>query len=231
MRVAGFLKTSLLDWDGMVSAVLFLPGCNFRCPFCQNADLVMGESGKVDMEAVETYLVEHSDFLDGVVITGGEPTLQPDLLQLIKWLRGLGMKIKLDTNGTRPEVLDDLLGAGLVDYVAMDVKAPLDNRYTSLCGVEPDLGAIHRSIDIIMSSGVDYEFRTTVVPILLKEGDVEDIARAITGARKYVLQQFVPGTTLDPKLSLLDPYTGQRMLDMAKLARKHVRKVLLRGDV
>jgi len=231
MRIVGFLKTSLLDWDGKVSAVIYLEGCNFRCPFCHNRDIVLpGRIEEVPFDRIKEYLVENADFLDGVVISGGEPTLNPDLLSLIKEIRSLGLEVKLDTNGTNPDMLDDLLGAGMLDYVAMDVKAPLDERYSHLSGVDGDPELIRRSIGLIMSSGVDYEFRTTVVPVLIKEDDVEEIARAVKGARKYVLQQFRPNVTLDAKLEALDPYPASRIRAMAETVRPYVRKVIIRGD-
>lgn len=233
MRVVGFLKTSLLDWDGMVASVIYLPGCNFRCPFCHNADLVMrsGELPEIDMKAVEGYLNENIDFLDGVVITGGEPTIHSDLPELIKRLRRIGVKVKLDTNGTNPEMLEDLINSGLLDYVAMDIKAPLTGKYNDLSGVHTPVENLKRSITIIMDSGIDYEFRTTVVPVLLKENDIEQIAAYIGGAKKYALQQFRPGDTLDIKFSKLDPYPSHRLREMAERARPYVRKVVIRGNV
>jgi pyruvate formate lyase activating enzyme len=233
MRIVGLIKTSLLDWDGKVTSVIYLAGCNFRCPFCHNADLVLrpAEMPEVDMDALEEYLQEQADFLDGVVVTGGEPTLNEDLPQLIKWLRDKGLKVKLDTNGTNPDMLEDLLDAGMLDYVAMDIKAPLDESYNDLSGVDAPLEQLKRSISIIMDSGVDYEFRTTVVPILLKEEDIERIAAFIGGARRYALQQFRPGVTLDEKFSVLDPYPAARIRDMAERAGRYVRNVVIRGDV
>ena len=231
MKIVGFLKTSLLDWDGKVSAVIYLEGCNFRCPFCHNKDIVLSnENEEVPFDMIRGYLEENSDFLDGVVVSGGEPTLNRDLHVLIGEIRDMGLMVKLDTNGTNPDMLDDLLGAGMLDYVAMDVKAPLDERYRNLCGVEGKLEEMGRSIKLIMSSGVDYEFRTTVVPILLKEGEIEEIAKTIEGARKYALQQFRPAVTLDEKLNALEPYPVSRIRAMAEIAKGHVRKVIIRGD-
>ena len=127
-RIAGFNRTSLLDWDGCVTAVIYLPSCNFRCPFCHNRELVLTPEvyEDVPLEFVEDYISENREFLDGIVITGGEPTIHRDLPELVKRIKALGMKVKLDTNGTNPEMLKDLIDAGLIDYVAMDLKAPLD---------------------------------------------------------------------------------------------------------
>ena len=231
MRIVGFIKTSLLDWDGKVTSVVFTSGCNFRCPFCQNVDVVEGHLDEVEMDRIDEYVNENSDFLDGVVITGGEPTLHRDLHELIKHFKDMGVMVKLDSNGTNPDMLDDLIGANLIDFVAMDVKAPLDERYSTLCGTEAPLEDLKRSIDIIMSSGIDYEFRTTVVPVLHKEGDIEEIAECISGARKYALQQFVPSKTLDPSMQNLDPFPAATLHRMAERAKRHVRRVVLRGDV
>ncbi|MCG7840958.1 MAG: anaerobic ribonucleoside-triphosphate reductase activating protein, partial [Methanomassiliicoccales archaeon] len=174
-RIVGFAKTSLLDWDGMVATTVYLQGCNLRCPFCHNVDLLStnAEVNEVPWGSIEEYLLENNDFLDGVVITGGEPTLNEDLPELISRVRALGLKVKLDTNGTNPDMLDDLIKAGLLDFVAMDLKGPLDLKYDQLCGTAVDLVAIKRSINMIMTSGIDYEFRTTVVPHYLDAQDIE----------------------------------------------------------
>ncbi len=231
MRFAGFIKTTLLDWDGKVACTAYLPGCNYRCPFCHNKDLVLDPEGnqEIDGEDILRYVEEHGDFLDGVVISGGEPTLHPELHRFIKELRSRGMKIKLDTNGSRPDVLEDLLGAGLVDFVAMDVKTALNERYALAAGVEVNLDDLRRSIKVILDSGVDHEFRTTVVPHIVTEEDIDSIAEEIRGARLYALQQFRPTVTLDENLSVLDPYPESEMLAMAKQAQAELRKVVLRG--
>lgn len=230
-RIVGFAKTSLLDWDGMVATTIYLQGCNLRCPFCHNPDLVSttAEVDEMPWEMVEGYLRENSDFLDGVVITGGEPTLNEDLPDMIRKIRKLGLKVKLDTNGTNPDVLEDLVRSKLLDFVAMDLKAPLDHQYSQLVGADVDLDAVKRSIHILMTSGIDHEFRTTVVPHYLNPGDVERMAAFIGGAKKYALQQFKNDRTLDKRLSQISPFTESEMLGMAETARKYVRKVVLRG--
>ncbi len=232
MKVAGFIKTSLLDWDGFIVSTVYLPGCNFRCPFCHNPQLVVGvvdDEEQIDWSQVEGYLRENRDFLDGVVVSGGEPTLHHDLHSMLKSIKALGLKVKLDSNGTRPEVLDDLIGAGLVDFVAMDIKAPLDRRYDQLCGVEGQAEKVKTSVKLVIDSGVDHEFRTTVVPIMVKEDDIEDIARSLRGARRYTLQQFRPKVTLDPNLGALEPYPVSVLRRMSETAREHVANVRVRG--
>ncbi len=233
VKIIGFIKTSLLDWDGHVVAVLYLPGCNLRCPFCHNREIVQspGSMEEVPFEEVENYVRDNVEFLDGIVVTGGEPTIHPDLPKLLSRLKALGTKVKLDTNGTNPDMLEDVLEAGLVDYVAMDIKAPLDEKYDDLAGVPVPLDKIKRSIEVIRASGVDHEFRTTVVPILLAPSDVERIAAYIGGARKFAIQQFRPGNTLDPNLGVVKPYPRGTVLGMAEGAKRYVRKVVIRGDV
>ncbi len=233
MKVAGFLKSSLLDWDGRVTSVIFLPGCNFRCPFCHNADLVLfpEKASEVDQRGMMGYLEENSDFLDGVAITGGEPTIHPDLPDLISRIRSLGLQVKLDTNGTNPDMLRDLIDANMIDGVAMDVKGPLDERYDKFSGVKTPLEKVKRSISLIMDSAIDQEFRTTVVPHMVHEEEIEAMAAFIGDARRYALQQFRNGNTLDPKFSRIDPYPAERLKSMAELAKQYVRSVVIRGDI
>lgn len=222
-----------MDWDGHVSAVVYLPGCNFRCPHCHNREIVLdpGSLSEVPWEEIESYVRENMEFLDGVVVTGGEPTMHRDLPQLLVRLKALGTKVKLDTNGSFPEMLQDIIDSELVDYLAMDIKAPLDEKYQNLAGTAADLERIARSIEIIRSSGIDHEFRTTVVPILVTPQDVERIAAYIGGARKYAIQQFRPENTLDPNLAVVRPYSAGMVLGMAEKARMYVPKVIVRGDV
>ncbi|HIJ00435.1 MAG TPA: anaerobic ribonucleoside-triphosphate reductase activating protein [Candidatus Methanomethylophilaceae archaeon] len=231
MKVAGFLKTSLLDWEGKVVSTIYLSGCNLRCPFCHNPELITPhkDSECIPWEEVERYLRINDDFLDGIVISGGEPTINPDIYRLLRRLKELNFEIKLDTNGTTPEILDDLIGAGLVDFVAMDIKGPLDHRYDDLCGKEAMAESVKKSVKVVIDSGIDHEFRTTVLPVYLKEKDIEDIARSLVGAKRYVLQQFRPKVTLDPKLSAIDPLPESRLRTMADIARKYVKEVKVRG--
>ena len=231
MKIGGFIKTTLLDWEGKVACTIYLTGCDFRCPYCHNRDLVLhpDQVEGVDEKKMLEYIEENSDFLDGVVISGGEALINAGTLPLIKKLRKLGMKIKIDTNGNHPDVLEDLLGAGLVDMVAMDIKTSLNERYNSATGSKVDAENIRRSIDIVMSSAPDYEFRTTVVPIFVKPEDIENICKEIKGAKKYRLHQFRPKNTLDEALSVLDPYPESKVLGMAEIARKYVKDVKIRG--
>jgi pyruvate formate lyase activating enzyme len=233
MKIIGFIKTSLLDWDGHVVSTIYLPGCNFRCPFCHNRDAVLDPEGfdEIPFSEVEEYIRSNLEFIDGVVVSGGEPTLHSDLPDLIRRLKKIGTKVKLDTNGTNPDMLKDLIDSDLIDYVAMDLKAPLNEKYDDLSGVSVDLDKIKRSIEILESSGVEHEFRTTVVPILLTAQDVEAIAAYIGGTRKFALQQFRGDNTIDPNLKLAKPFSKAAVRAMAENAKQYVRKVVIRGDV
>ncbi|MDH7508982.1 MAG: anaerobic ribonucleoside-triphosphate reductase activating protein [Methanomassiliicoccales archaeon] len=233
MKIVGFSKTSLIDWDGCVASTVYLPGCNFRCPACHNRDLVIDPDSleEIPTQEIESYLRANGDFIDGVVITGGEPTIHRDLREVITWLRSLGMRIKLDTNGSRPEVIEELLEDELLDFIAMDIKAPLNDKYEDVCGTTVPLEKIKRSISLIMESGIDYEFRTTVVPIFLNENDIESIAAFIGGAKKYALQQFRPKNTIDERLTALNPYPAEKIRKMAEVAKSYVKRVVIRGEV
>jgi len=182
--------TTLIDYPGKVATTLFTVGCTFRCPFCHNPELVDPDrfAPALDSDEILDRLRERADFIDGVVITGGEPTIHPSLPTFLRFLKKLGLLVKLDTNGSRPEVLRALLDEGVLDCVAMDVKAPFD-RYDELAGVDADAGAIEASIELILDLAPDHEFRTTVAPTLGRT-DVRRIAERLGGAKRYVLQAF-----------------------------------------
>ncbi len=231
MELKGWVRTSLIDYPDHIATVLFTGGCDFRCPMCHNADLVMrpGAIPTLPEEKVWDFLSQRAGLVGGVVVTGGEPTLQPDLVPFLRRVRERGLDVKLDTNGYRPDVLAALLDEGLVDYVAMDVKAPPE-KYPLLAGrADLDLARVERSIDLLRGSDLSYEFRTTVVPGLLVEQDVEELARWIAGAQRYVLQQFRPLGTLDPALEAVSPYPLKRLQGMAERAAKWVKRVVVRG--
>lgn len=192
MKICGLNKTTLLDYPGMVAATIFLGGCNFRCPFCQNGALVMhpDTEPEMDPEEVINFLKKRRGILDGVCITGGEPTLAPDLADFLRKIKELGYLIKLDTNGARPKVVKALAADGLIDKVAMDIKTCL-SRYPVLSGIAaPDLSAISESVDFLMNGKLDYEFRTTVVKELHSKDDFVEIGKWIAGAKAYYLQAY-----------------------------------------
>lgn len=230
MRLKGWVRTSLIEYPAHIATVLFCGGCNFRCPACHNAHLVLRPEEVPDLapEEVWAFLSRRAGLVDGVVITGGEPTLQDDLIPFLHKVRKQGVDIKLDTNGYHPNVLTMLLERELVDYVAMDVKAPVE-KYHVLAGRDDlDIALLEHSIALLRESGLPYEFRTTIVPGLLDEDDVEEIARWIAGAAHYVLQQFRPLNTLDPTFEMISPYPVERLRAMARLASRWVTHTTVR---
>ncbi len=196
MNIGGFHPASFNDFPGRVAAVIFTRGCNFRCPGCHNAGLIdpadpADPAGSQGYEAREIMarLAARKGKLGGVVISGGEPTLQPDLLTCCLQLRAMGLAVKVDSNGSRPEVLQQLLAAGAVDYLAMDIKAPLA-KYPELAGVKVDTAALRRSIALIAASGITHHFRTTAVAALLTPTDLEEIRRLVPAGSPHKIQQF-----------------------------------------
>jgi pyruvate formate lyase activating enzyme len=229
--IRGIIETSFLDWDGKVVMVLYTPSCNLKCPFCHNWELMDNPSRYPEKtwDDIKLLLEEYSDFLDGVCVTGGEPLLEPDLEELLQNVKNMGKLVKLDTNGTLPDVLSRLIEKGLIDYIAMDIKMPPDKRYIQAAGVKIDLKKIKKSISLIMNSGIDYEFRTTVVPTIHTKEDIVDIARHIKGAKKYVLQQFAPFHARDEKLQELKPYENEVLADIADECSQFVENMIVRG--
>ncbi len=233
LEIKGFVETSLCDWDGCISSVVFLPRCNFRCPFCQNGELILdwNELATVDLDTVAGYLTSHSEWIDGVVITGGEPTIWDDLARLAGRFKELGMGVKLDTNGSRPEAVRELIRLGLVDYLAMDIKAPLDERYHEAAGVKVPLEKIRESIEIISGFGDAYEFRTTLVPGLVGEEEIRLIGEAVEGAKRLVLQRFVPENSLDNRFRRAVPFQDSFVTHLLEIAGSHVETCFYRGKI
>ena len=193
MTIHGFQKLTLVDYPGKCACILFSGACNFRCPFCQNGGLVLHPENEpvIDENEIFSFLEKRRRLLEGVVVTGGEPTINKDLIPFLSRIKALGYSVKLDTNGYLPSVLRDAVESGCVDYVAMDIKTSLD-EYSRLSGVETDTSRIEESIDYLLSGKVDYEFRTTVVNPLHKRENFEKIGKRIKGCRRYFLQSFVP---------------------------------------
>ncbi len=231
MNLRGWVRTSLIEYPGHIATVLFTGGCDLRCPMCHNAGLVLhpDEFPLLDEDEVWAFLERRAGLVDGLVVSGGEPTLQPDLALFLRRVREHGLATKLDTNGCHPDVLAALLDEGLLSTVAMDVKAP-PRKYGLLTGRDGlDVARIAQSIELLRGSAVDYEFRTTVVPGLLDEADVVEIARWLSGAARYVLQSFRPSVTLDPALATVSPYSLSQLESMAEQARRWVSEVGVRG--
>jgi pyruvate formate lyase activating enzyme len=192
MKICGFNKTTLLDYPGKVAASVFLGRCNFRCPFCHNSSLVLhaDQQPEISRKEILDFLKKRQGILDGVCISGGEPTLAEDLADFLKEIKELGYEIKLDTNGSRPYVVKKLIKDGLVDKIAMDIKACPDN-YQALSGLKyPDMGPIRETAALLMENKIDYEFRTTVVKELHTEKDLRQIGRWLAGAKAYYLQAY-----------------------------------------
>ncbi len=229
MRLCGLQKLTALDFPGRIACTVFTPGCNFRCPFCHNAALVTAgvEPEAIDEEEIFDYLQKRRGLLDGVVVTGGEPLMQPDLAAFLRRVKELGYLVKLDTNGSFPNRLRPLIEEGLVDYVAMDIKNSPE-KYASTCGLRlVDWGSIEESIKIIKSSGVDYEFRTTAVAQLHSDEDFESMGELIKGAKSWFIQNFVDSGGLIG--SGLSAPAKKDLLRWAELASKFVENVELRG--
>lgn len=198
MRIGGLQPSSLIDFPGTVAAVIFTVGCNFRCPYCHNPDLVLeSPEREYTEEEILVFLLARKGLLPAVVITGGEPTMHEDLPRFIKKIKMLGYRVKLDTNGTNPAMVRSLVEDKLVDYIAMDIKAPRA-RYPEIVGAAVDFEAIRTSVEYLLTGAVEYEFRTTVVRSQLSPSDLEDIGKEIRGAKRYFLQQFQPAITLHP---------------------------------
>jgi pyruvate formate lyase activating enzyme len=232
--VKGFEKMSLNDWDGMVVSTLYLGGCNFRCPYCHNSELVLfpDDFATLDVSEALSYVTQHNDFLDGVVISGGEPCTHRDLSDLAELCRGTGVRVKLDTNGSNPDLIESLIRRDLVDYVAMDIKAPLDfESYSRSAGItDPRLvERVRDCVDLLLDGKVDYEFRTTVVPALHRASDLERIADQIRGARRFAIQNFKARTPIDPQYLDETPYNSERLEEFQKMAAACVEECLLRG--
>ena len=219
MKTKGLQKLTLLDYPGRLAATVFLGGCNFRCPFCHNASLVVhGDNNEISEQELFSFLESRRGKLSGVCITGGEPTLNPQLPTFINKIRALGYSVKLDTNGTNPDMLESLINDGLVDYVAMDIKSSRP-RYAALCGVpEFDAAAVERSVEILLAGKVKYEFRTTVVRELHTAADFVAIGEWIKGARAYFLQPFKDsGDIIEDGFSSYSEAEISALLDVVKM--------------
>ena len=223
----GLVKSSLIDYPEKISAIVFTQGCNFRCSYCHNPELLKFGSTDFSTEEILAFLGKRIGKLDAVVITGGEPTLQKDLKGFIQEVKSMGFLVKLDTNGTAPALLKELIDEGLLDYVAMDIKAPLD-KYSFITQVKGLEEKIKQSIEILLSGVVDYEFRTTVVKSILSVEDFENIAELISGAKRYYLQKFVVSKILDKSLEGETSYTDEEFKPIMEMLKTKIGEVGLR---
>lgn len=232
MHLGGLQKSSLVDYPGKLSSVIFFAGCNFDCPYCHNPGLVRGCEGcaaDITADHIGEFLQQRQGFLDGVVVSGGEPTLQSDLADLCKKIKGFGYPVKLDTNGSRPKVLQRLIDEGLVDYIAMDLKTdPVLYRSYIKPDCSPD--PILASIRILMDSGIDYEFRTTCVKPIVTIETIQHMSHLIQGARLYALQRFRNSEVLHPEFfgGIENEYSDTELMRLKVAAEPHVKNCILR---
>ncbi|MCL4382463.1 MAG: anaerobic ribonucleoside-triphosphate reductase activating protein [Patescibacteria group bacterium] len=238
IKIKGLQKTTLLDYPGKVAAIIFVAGCNFRCPFCHNSDLVLRPETlpEIKEEDFFIFLKNKRQLLDGIVVTGGEPTLYEDLPAFIKKIKKLGFLIKLDTNGTNPGMVKDLLAQKLLDYVAIDYKGPLIKYYKYTNTTNKQINKqISECINILIKSGLDFELRTTVVPTLHNREDLIEMAKDLSSiihnpsSIKWFLQQFNPGQCLDKSFEKLKPYPKEFFDKVLPKLRKLIPKTELRG--
>jgi len=224
MLIGGLHEITFIDYPGKLSCTVFCLGCSFKCPFCYASELVLPEKIKFQPRIPEknffNFLKNRKELLEGVVICGGEPTINEDLPKFIKKIKGLGFLVKLDTNGSNPEMLEDLIKKKIIDYAAMDIKAPKD-QYGLIVGMNDSWNAgkidnVQKSIDILKEGNVDYEFRSTIVPSLHTKDDVIEMAKWIRGAKKYYLQNFKPSKTINPEFENIKPYPDEYLLEIQK---------------
>lgn len=225
LKIAGIQKTTLLDYPTKVAAIVFTQGCNFRCGYCHNPELL--EQNKITEILPEnfiSFIKTREGKLDGVVITGGEPTIQSGLYDFIKKIKNLNFSVKLDTNGTNPQILEKLLNENLIDYVAMDIKAPLE-KYSEITGTNVNTNNIRTSINLILNSYIEYEFRTTVLKSQLKFKDFDKIGQTINGAKLYYLQKFVPNKIYNESLITHTTYNNEELQEICNHLKQYVREV------
>ncbi len=212
MIIGGLQKFSLIDYPGKTCAIIFTRGCNFRCQYCHNPELVIPEkyASEIPLSQIYDFLESRRGKLDAISITGGEPTQHSDLIEVMKKIKNMGFLVKLDSNGSRPEVFEKIIDEKLADYLAMDIKAPLED-YSKIMGWPVPVEKLKKSIELIMNSGIDYEFRTTIVKSLTSKDDLRKIAKTIQGAKNYFLQKFIPTKLNNPSLMEEASYSDEEL--------------------
>ncbi len=230
LKIGGIHKFSLIDFPSRISAVLFIQGCNLRCPYCHNRHLVLPEyfGYTIGIDEVFRFLESRKKMIEGIVISGGEPTIYKNIPEFIKKIKDLGYLVKLDTNGTNPEVLKNLIEEKLVDYVAMDIKGS-GVKYEYLTGSSVNMDKIKKSVEILLQSDIEYEFRTTLIKDLLTYNDIIKIGQMIKGAKRYALQNFVPSENLiDKRLKGKTGFSEKERNRLKKTLKKYVKEIILR---
>lgn len=233
MIISGFQNTTLLDYPGHVAATVFTGGCDFRCPFCHNGDIVLDVKNQYDVSEILAFLRKRKNVLEGVCVTGGEPTLQKDIAEFLYHIKNIGLKVKLDTNGNNPRMLERLIEGHLVDYIAMDIKSSLE-KYAVAIGIKDfDTDNIKESVDIIMKSGLDYEFRTTIVKGVHEKADIVEAAKLIANAKAYYLQSYKENENtifnMLKKENIYGSFNKQDLLDILESVKEYVPNTQLRG--
>lgn len=231
MRILGFTETSLIDWDGKITSVVFVGGCNFCCPYCHNREIATDDPSlpSIQWAEIRALIERKQGWIDGVVVTGGEPMMHPEVFDICAGIKSLGAQVKMDTNGSFPYPLKKLISLRLVDFVAMDVKAPLHRRYSVAVGRRLELSPLRRTIKLLVESGVGHEFRITLVPGLVDPDDIPELGRTLHGARSVVLQQFDPERAPVKAYQEKKPYTLAQAESMAQEFKTFVSSVKLRG--
>jgi len=229
MKIGGLQKVSLIDYPGLISAIIFLQGCNFKCSYCHNPELVDSKLFQpcIKEKEVLDFLNTRKGKLDAVTITGGEPTIHDDLAPFIKQIKKMGFAVKLDTNGSQPQVIKNLLAEKLLDFIAMDIKAPLE-KYKEIVKTQVNPDSIKESIRLILKSKIPHEFRTTVVESQLEENDILQIGKLIPGANHYALQKFVPAKVLEKKFLKEKSYPDEIFQKIKKNLEHHIPSVTIR---
>jgi len=230
MMIKGFQKLSLIEYPGKIVAIVFVGKCDFRCPFCYNVDLVKNYKKLPDIseKKIIDFMSKRKGLLDGIAITGGEPTVHKGLPVFIEKIKDMGFLVMLETNGSNPKILERLIKRKLIDYVAMDIKAPLE-EYDKATGVRVNKEKIQESIDIIRNSGIDYEFRTTVIPKFFNKKDAIAIGKWLKGSKRYYLQQFRSDKTLDKSFEKVKPYPPEKLKEFAEIMKPFFGFVSVRG--
>lgn len=231
--IRAMIETSLIDWDGKLTTVLFFDKCNFMCPFCQNWELILHPEKfpVVEWSDIEKRLTAKKKWIDGVVLTGGEPLVyEEEVADICAEIKARGFLVKLDTNGAFPKQLTRLIATKLVDYVALDIKAPVDDEYSRATGREADVASINESLNILLQDKVDYEIRTTCVPGLINDKAIGQIGAKIIGAKRWYLQQYVPTNAYLEEYRMLQPLKESEVNRLLEVARKHLANVKWRGQ-
>lgn len=225
MSIGGIVPVSFVDFPGKIATTLFMSGCNFRCGYCHNPDLVFGKTKKITETEIFEYLFKgRGKWIDGVCITGGEPTLYPGLKDLIHKIKKMGLLVKLDTNGSRPEIIKDLN----IDYMAMDFKTSL-GRYPELTDVKNIEDKISSSLDYILNQkSFDYEIRTTLVPTLVGQKEISEMSKSLKGVKKWILQPFRNRKTIDPVFKRISPFDGVTSAKILKIAQEKIPQTSMR---